>query len=53
MKVCGLPTILQAPENLTLSVGDTATFLCTVDMTCMVSYVEWYKHSDNGGSHTQ
>ena len=48
MKVCGLPHILQPPENMSLEVGDTARFLCTVDMTCMVSYVEWYKHNDNG-----
>ena len=33
---------------MTLEVGDTAKFLCTVDMTCMVSYVEWYKHDSNG-----
>jgi len=38
---------LQPPENLTLDTGATAKFLCTVDMTCMVSYVEWYKHNDN------
>ena len=48
VKVCGLPHILQTPENMSLAVGDTARFLCTVDMTCMVSYVEWYKHNDNG-----
>jgi len=47
VKVCGLPKILQPPENMTLNSGDTAKFLCTVDMTCMVSYVEWYKHTDN------
>merc|ERR1712029_1237847 len=47
VKVCGLPNILQPPENLTLDTGATAKFLCTVDMTCMVSYVEWYKHNDN------
>ena len=39
---------MQPPENMTLNTGDTAKFLCTVDMTCMVSYVEWYKHNDNG-----
>ena len=39
---------MQPPENMTLNSGDTAKFLCTVDMTCMVSYVEWYKHNDNG-----
>ena len=48
VKVCGLPHILQPPENMSLEVGETARFLCTVDMTCMVSYVEWYKHNDNG-----
>ena len=48
VKVCGLPTILTPPDNMTMEVGDTAKFLCTVDMTCMVSYVEWYKHDSNG-----
>ena len=47
VKVCGLPEV-SPPENLTLEVGQTASFLCVVDMTCMVSYVEWYRHSDNG-----
>ena len=47
MKVCGLPEV-SPPENLTLEVGETADFLCVVDMTCMVSYVEWYRHSHNG-----
>ena len=47
VKVCGLPSV-SPPENLTLEVGQTASFLCVVDMTCMVSYVEWYRHSDNG-----
>ena len=41
---------MQPPENMTLNSGDTAKFLCTVDMTCMVSYVEWYKHNDNGNT---
>ena len=47
VKVCGLPEV-SPPENLTLEAGQTASFLCVVDMTCMVSYVEWYRHSDNG-----
>ena len=45
--MCGLPEV-SPPENLTLEVGQTASFLCVVDMTCMVSYVEWYRHNDNG-----
>ena len=45
--MCGLPDV-SPPENLTLEVGQTASFLCVVDMTCMVSYVEWYRQSDNG-----
>ena len=48
VKMCGLPNIFEPPKNMTLGVGDTAKFYCTVDMTCMVSYVEWYKQSDNG-----
>ena len=47
VKVCGLPDV-SPPENLTVKVGQTASFLCVVDMTCMVSYVEWYRHSHNG-----
>ena len=23
-------------------------FSCSVDMSCMVSYISWYKHLDNG-----
>ena len=48
VKMCGLPNIFEPPKNMTLEVGETAKFYCTVDMTCMVSYVEWYKQSDNG-----
>ena len=50
VKMCGLPNIFEPPKNMTLEVGQTAKFYCTVDMTCMVSYVEWYKQSDNGQS---
>ena len=48
--MCGLPNIFEPPKNMTLEVGQTAKFFCTVDMTCMVSYVEWYKQNDNGQS---
>merc|ERR1711915_16877 len=48
VKTCGLPTITNAPKNLTLNTGDTARFYCAVDMSCMVSYIEWHKHDDNG-----
>ena len=48
VKVCGLPDILSPPQNLSLEVGDRASFLCTVDMSCLVSYVEWYRHNTNG-----
>ena len=48
VKVCGLPDILSPPQNLSLEVGDRASFLCTVDMSCLVSYVEWYRHNNNG-----
>ena len=46
--MCGLPNIFEPPKNMTLGPGDRAKFYCTVDMTCMVSYVEWYKQTDNG-----
>merc|ERR1711915_519300 len=48
VKTCGLPSITNAPKNLTLNMGDTARFRCEVDMSCMVSYIEWHKHDDNG-----
>merc|ERR1712025_1489642 len=47
VKVCGLPRITHAPKNLTLETGGIAKFRCTVDMTCIVSYIEWYKHGYN------
>ena len=48
MKVCGLPDILEPPQNLTLAEGERATFFCLVDMTCLVSYMEWYRNTENG-----
>merc|ERR1719350_813098 len=48
VKMCGLPRITHAPKNLTLETGGIARFRCNVDMTCIVSYIEWYRHGDNG-----
>jgi len=47
VKMCGLPRITNAPKNLTLDTGGVARFHCNVDMTCIVSYIEWYKQTDN------
>merc|ERR1712002_680085 len=35
-------------KNLTLDLGKTATFECSVDMQCLVSYIHWYHQMDNG-----
>lgn len=48
VKTCGRPEINNVMQNLTLKPGDTARFKCTVDMTCMVSYIQWYHEMNNG-----
>jgi len=48
VKTCGLPRINNIMRNLTLNPGDTASFRCSVDMKCMVSYIQWYHESRNG-----
>ena len=35
-------------NNVTARPGQTATFKCQVDMSCIVSYIEWYHEMDNG-----
>lgn len=45
---CGLPKINNVMKNLTLNEGDTANFHCSVDMKCMVSYIQWYHEPFNG-----
>jgi len=37
-------------KNLTLNEGDTARFQCSVDMKCMVSYIQWYHEPFNGSA---
>lgn len=45
---CGLPKINNVMKNLTLNEGDSASFHCSVDMKCMVSYIQWYHEPFNG-----
>lgn len=47
---CGLPKINNVMKNLTLNEGDTASFHCSVDMKCMVSYIQWYHEPFNGSA---
>jgi len=48
VNTCGRPQINNVMQNLTLKEGDTANFRCTVDMSCMVSYIQWYHEMGNG-----
>ncbi|XP_023325604.1 fibroblast growth factor receptor isoform X2 [Eurytemora carolleeae] len=48
VKTCGRPEINNVMQNLTLKPGDTASFRCTVDMKCLVSYIQWYHEMNNG-----
>jgi hypothetical protein len=48
VKTCGRPEINNVMQNLTLRPGDRANFRCTVDMKCMVSYIQWYHELNNG-----
>lgn len=45
---CGLPKINNVMKNLTLHEGEVASFHCSVDMKCMVSYIQWYHEPFNG-----
>ena len=35
-------------NNVTVHPGQSATFKCQVDMSCIVAYIEWYHEMDNG-----
>jgi len=48
VKTCGQPKINNVMRNLTLNPGETARFRCSVDMKCMVSYIQWYHEMNNG-----
>lgn len=48
VKTCGQPRIKNVMRNLTLNPGDTARFHCSVDMKCMVSYIQWHHEMNNG-----
>jgi len=47
---CGLPKINNVMKNLTLHERETARFECSVDMKCMVSYIQWYHETFNGST---
>ena len=34
--------------NVTARPGQSASFKCQVDMSCIVAYIEWYHEMDNG-----
>lgn len=48
VKTCGQPKINNVMRNLTLNPGETARFRCSVDMKCMVSYIQWFHEMNNG-----
>lgn len=48
VKTCGAPNIQNIMHNVTARPGQTATFKCQVDMSCIVAYIEWYHEMDNG-----
>ena len=35
-------------NNVTAKPGQSASFKCQVDMSCIVAYIEWYHEMDNG-----
>lgn len=45
---CGQPRINSQMKNLTVDIGDTARFQCAVDMSCLVSYIQWWHQMGNG-----
>ena len=48
VKTCGKPNIQNIMNNVTVKPGESATFKCQVDMSCIVAYIEWYHEMDNG-----
>lgn len=48
IKTCGKPNIQNIMNNVTVHPGQSATFKCQVDMSCIVAYIEWYHEMDNG-----
>ena len=48
VKTCGKPNIQNIMNNVTVHPGQSATFKCQVDMSCIVAYIEWYHEMDNG-----
>jgi len=45
---CGRPDIKNVMQNISVKPGDSASFQCTIDMTCVVSYIQWYHELNNG-----
>lgn len=48
VKTCGHPRIQNIMENITVRPGDKAVFNCKVDMSCLVSTINWYHEMENG-----
>jgi len=48
IKTCGKPNIQNIMSNVTVKPGQSASFKCQVDMSCIVAYIEWYHEMDNG-----
>jgi len=48
IRTCGKPNIQNIMNNVTVRPGQSATFKCQVDMSCIVAYIEWYHEMDNG-----
>jgi len=45
---CGRPDIKNVMQNITVKPGEHASFECTINMKCMVSYIQWYHELSNG-----
>merc|ERR550517_358471 len=50
VRTCGLPEITSVMRNLTVYPGDEARFECTVDMRCLVSYIQWFHTTPDNGT---
>lgn len=48
IKTCGKPNIQNIMNNVTVRPGQSASFKCQVDMSCIVAYIEWYHEMKNG-----
>ena len=48
VRTCGKPNIQNIMNNVTVKPGQSASFKCQVDMSCIVAYIEWYHEMDNG-----